>query len=201
MARRRLGAARQDSERLAASGPSGIVHELRVAVHQRCNACAVRDAEETSGTPRPPMTVVGAGHSFISYDRVGPRVLVLLSGRFGGDVELCEIGTTGLGLLDHLHAQRLLVVVDACIFGGPPGQVREVVPDLDAPPPPSTSVHQIGPIETLFVARHVSPELLPERTLLVLVETEGIDDATEARACAEVVAIIEREISAQQKVS
>ncbi|MBI4952405.1 MAG: hydrogenase maturation protease [Myxococcales bacterium] len=142
------------------------------------------------------VTVVGAGHSVLAHDRVGPQALGLLAGRFGPDVELCELGTSGLALLDHLHRQALLVVVDACLFGGAPGTVRELVPDIAVPPPPSTSVHQIGPLEALYVARHVCPELLPERTLLVLVETEGIDDATEARACAEVAAIVEREVRA-----
>jgi hydrogenase maturation protease len=109
-------------------------------------------------------------------------------------VELCEIGTTGLGLLDHLRGQRLLIVVDACRAGVQPGEVRELEPDLDAPPPPSSSVHQIGPLETLFIAKRLSPELLPSRILLVLVETEGLSEAEEVDACGRAVAAVEREI-------
>lgn len=136
-----------------------------------------------------PISIVGAGHWMLTHDRVGPRVLELLTERYDeAQVELCEAGTAGLGLLDFMRGQKLMIIVDACIMGKAPGTVDVGEPDFDAPLGRESSVHQLGPVETLQVARHLQPEILPEKTLLVLVETEGIDEETHERACQEVVA-------------
>lgn len=162
-------------------------------------ALSVEDGvpERAEGCPDAPrgrarITVVGSGHCLMPKDRVGPRVLELLVARLGDDVELRDVGTTGLGLLDHLDGQDLLIVVDACIAGLEPGQVLEVEPDLETVPARNTSVHQIGPVETLVVAKHLYPERMPRMIRLVLVETSGIDLKTEEIACLEAAARIER---------
>lgn len=151
---------------------------------------AVVDAAAPSEAP---VSIVGAGHFMISYDNIGPRVLELLEGRYDDKVvELICIGTAGLGLLDYMRGQSLLVVVDACVDDRQPGEVivREI--DFDVVPSRESSVHQIGPIETLQVAKHLYPETLPRRTLLVLVETRDTDEATQEHACRRVVELLDR---------
>lgn len=149
----------------------------------------------TRSIDRPGISVVGAGNWMISHDRVGPRVLQLLEGRYGPEVELCHAGTSGLDLLDHLHGQELFLVVDACTLGGPPGTVHVFDrPDLVGVPSSAASVHQIGPLEALAVARHLFPEQLPRRIQLVLVETGGIDDQTFEEVCRDAVAHVDRQI-------
>ena len=138
------------------------------------------------------VTVAGAGNWLLGHDRVGPRVLERARHRWGDEVELASLGTDPLALLDHLHRQRLLVVVDACVGLGEPGEIRVVEADLERPLGRETSVHQIGPIETLVVARHLWPELMPERTLLVMVETGDLDDHAEDELCERVVATLDR---------
>jgi len=142
----------------------------------------------------PPVAVVGAGNWLISSDNIGPRVLEMVRDRYGPEVELCDVGSGGLALLDHLHGQELMLVVDACVGYGEPGEVMLVEPDLDQPPARECSVHQIGPIEALVVARHLAPATLPRCTRLVLVETAGIDEQAEDSACERVVAVLDREI-------
>jgi hydrogenase maturation protease len=132
------------------------------------------------------ITIAGAGNWLLASDRVGPRVLELVADtarRYGAEVELADLGCAGLALLDHLHAQELLLVVDACVGAGAPGSLTVVEPDLEQPVGGVTSVHQVGPLEALAVARHLYPERLPRRTLLLLVQTEGIDDQGLERAC------------------
>jgi hydrogenase maturation protease len=142
----------------------------------------------------PPATVAGAGHWLLGHDRVGPEVLARLAGRVGADVELADLGCSGLALLDRLRGQELLVVVDACVGRGRPGEVMVVEPDLDRLGGTWASAHQVGPVETLAVGRALYPELEPERVVLVLVETADLEEPNEDRACAEAVAAVEREL-------
>ena len=142
------------------------------------------------------VSVVGAGHWMLTYDRVGPRVLELCQGRFDpAVVELCETGTAGLGLLDFMRGQQLMIIVDACLSGVPAGTVMLQEPDLSEPVGRESSVHQLGPIEALQVAKHLQPALLPERTLLALVETGGIDEETLEVACRQVVELLDEQLT------
>ena len=152
--------------------------------------------EETNA--RRQIAIVGAGNWLITHDRIGPRVLEMVQGRYGPEVELVDAGTSGLGLLDHLRGQELMFVVDACVFDGEPGEVRVLEPDLDAPLTRETSVHQIGPLEALRIGKHLYPERMPGRVLLILVETSEIDAATQETACVQAVSILDREIEARE---
>lgn len=126
-----------------------------------------------------PITVAAAGNWIISCDRVGPRVLREVERLAPPGVELSDVGMSGLALLDHLHAQELLVVVDACVGHGSPGEVLVEELDLLAPLGREPSVHQIGPRETLVVASHLYPGEMPKRVRLVLVETGGLEESGE----------------------
>nr|VFJ64844.1 MAG: hydrogenase maturation protease [Candidatus Kentron sp. FW] len=178
----------------------------------------VETGEHLSGEPsgRQPISIAGAGNRLIAHDRIGPRVLRLIKGRYGPEVELCDIGTSGLRLLDYLRGQTLLVVIDACLMNEAPGTIRVLEssaarggrahssfhsnrarddgPLFDIGQVRSTSVHQIGPLETLAVAERLYKEKLPRRVLSIMVETRDIDAATEKKACREVVGILDREV-------
>jgi hydrogenase maturation protease len=133
------------------------------------------------------VTVAGVGNWLVCQDRVGPRVLEMAAGRYGEDVELADIGSGGLALLDHLHGQNLLVVVDACFGRGQPGDV--VVIDVEQiAAATSPTVHQIGPAEALLIARHLQPETMPQRTVLLLAETGELDESQLDTACERVMA-------------
>jgi hydrogenase maturation protease len=141
-----------------------------------------------------PVAVVGAGNWLIATDRTGPRVLERIRGRYGPEVAIRNMGSAGLALLDQLHGQELMCLVDACLLGGPPGQVHVSELSFDGIPDPVGSVHQIGPLETLTIAARLYPENMPKRVLLIGVETDGIDEQAEETACQDVVAILDREI-------
>jgi hypothetical protein len=67
-------------------------------------------------------------------------------------------------------------------------------PDLDKPHISFGSVHQIGPIESLAIVKRLFAEQLPQRVLLITVETADIDDDILVSACERVVSILDREI-------
>ncbi len=145
-----------------------------------------------------PVAVVGAGNWLIASDRAGPKVLERIRGRYGPEVEVRDMGSAGLALLDHLHGQELMFLVDACLLGGPAGRVHVSEPRFDGKPAPVGSVHQIGPLETLTIAARLYPEQMPKRVVLIGIETEGMNDRTEETACQEAVAILDREIERWQ---
>ena len=141
------------------------------------------------------ISIVGAGNWLISYDRIGPKVLELIQGRYSSEVELCELGNTSLALLDYIHSQDLMIIVDAGLQGKAPGEISVMVPDLNNPTVAITSVHQIGPVETLAIAKRLFPEQMPKQVLLIMVETNGIDAKMEETACQQVVNILDNEIN------
>lgn len=151
------------------------------------------DGKDRAGSARS-ITVAGCGNWLIGADRVGPRIIGMIEGRWDERVTICDIGTGALALLDHLESQDLLVVVDACVGHGTAGEVLELEPELDLGLTRGTSAHQIGPAEALTVGRHLYPELMPRRVLFVLVETGGLTDELEDAACEQVVRILDREI-------
>lgn len=139
----------------------------------------------------PGVTVVGCGNWLVPSDRIGSQVLQQLAGRLERWIALESVGTSLLGLLDHLHGQELLILVDACIGRGAPGTVHVVEPDLDATPPARPSAHQIGPLETLIVGRELYPERFPLRVLWLLIETGGLEGEAERSACQRAVDKVE----------
>lgn len=142
---------------------------------------------------------MGAGNWLISYDRIGPKVLELIQGRYGAEVELCELGSTSLALLDHIHGQELMIIIDACLQGNLPGTITVMAPDLNNRVVEMTSVHQIGPLETLAVANRLFQEKMPQKILLVMIETNAINEKMEESICQQVVKILDQEISSWQR--
>jgi hydrogenase maturation protease len=140
---------------------------------------------------RPRILVAGAGNWLLGEDRIGPRMLEAVSLRYGGDVELVDIGTTALALLDRLDAQDLVIVVDACVGIGRPGSILVTEPDPLLTGGPSTSIHQIGPLEALAVARELDRGRMPERVVLILVETAGLDALRETEVVARVTEVLD----------
>jgi hydrogenase maturation protease len=141
-----------------------------------------------------PITIAGAGNPLLSFDRIGPCVLSCIENRYGDEVELCETGTNGLALLDIIHRQELLIVIDACIGARPPGSVSVIdVAEIETIGR-GASVHQLGPVEALIVGRYLYPERMPHRSLLLTVDTNGLDDRQESAACSRAIEALDREI-------
>ncbi len=204
------------------------------------------------------VTIAGSGNWLLGHDRIGPRVLNKIHGRYGLAVSAVDLGTSPLALLDHLYHQELLIVVDACVGHGKPGEVMLVELDLraraeitlhflraDMPQIWSkrlseiggvaratlrfsrlsagrrcgmdalrkyevisaraldedmrchTSVHQIGPVEALIVGQHLNPDQMPQRVLLIIVETDGMSEQQETKACRQVVEILDDLVESQ----
>ena len=141
-----------------------------------------------------PIAVVGAGNWMVAYDRIGPRVLELVQSRYDSKVRLYNTGSAGLALLDCIHGQDLMLIIDACAGMGPPGEIRTVHWQQCDSCSAGGNVHQIGPVETIKIAEQLFPERLPRKILLILVETQHLTDTAIETACRQVIGIIDQEI-------
>jgi hydrogenase maturation protease len=139
----------------------------------------------------PPVTIAGIGNWLVAADRIGPRVLETIGERYGAAVELADIGSGGLALLDVLRGQKLLIVVDACAGLARSGDVIVVEGQPAEAATRGVSAHQIGPAEALAIARHLDPPNLPQRTVMVLAETADLDDGELERVRARVVTTVD----------
>jgi len=154
--------------------------------------------EDESG---PTIAIVCSGNWWVASDQIGPMLLKRMEGRYDAAVEIHEIGTAAFALLDCLKSQDLMLIVDACVLGGAPGEIHVIHPDLDASSgfpsnPYQSNLHQIGPMETLMVAGHLYPQILPTSIRLILVETEGLEAAQMNAACERAVSIIDKAVEA-----
>jgi hydrogenase maturation protease len=141
-----------------------------------------------------PIAIVGAGNWMITYDRIGPKILEMITNRYGPEVALFNTGSSGLALLDCINGQELMLVIDACKCGGPAGRIRIVPADYNSDILQGPSIHQIGPLETLIIAKYLYPQQLPRKVLLILTDTDGMNQAQMEAACRRVIWVLDREI-------
>ncbi len=144
---------------------------------------------------QPSVAIVGSGNWWVFSDRVGPMVMQRLHGRYGPGVAIYDISTCAFALLECLHHQDLMVLVDACSKGGAPGEIFVTSPDLEAPLQDMPTLHQVGPVETLMVARHLYPQTLPKAISLVLIETEGLEEGALESVCQQAVSTVDQQIA------
>lgn len=149
-----------------------------------------------------PITIAGAGNWMVTTDRIGSLIVKQVQGRYAAEiVEVCSIGGAALALLDIIHSQELLLLIDACNGQDIAGKVRCYAPNLNSVTAITGTLHQIGPLETLLIAKHLYPETLPKRILFITIETENLDAELEIIACKKVIAILDREIENWLKLS
>lgn len=90
-----------------------------------------------------------------------------------GNVDLADGGTAGLDLLDVLANRRKVIVVDAVRVGSKPGTILSFsANDLTPQGPASVSLHQVGLLEALMMARHLG--CAPQQVVILGIEPKEI---------------------------
>ncbi|HEY3296704.1 MAG TPA: hydrogenase maturation protease [bacterium] len=143
--------------------------------------------------------IVCVGNSLAGDDRAGCAVHDMLSrANLPGSVTLLRLDLAGLGLLDHLKGQHLLLIVDAVQLGKPPGTVH--VLDWDEIPPSSgaVSIHGIGIREAMGIAGELFADQLPQCTRLIGIEGRSFSELG-AEMTAPVAAAIPRAVEEIEK--
>lgn len=146
------------------------------------------------------MKIMAVGNSFYGDDGIGAAVLerVRRDDLFPG-VELVDVHTDALALLDHLSKGELNVIVDAARMGLEPGAVRGFRPSEVRLKIKSDhlSMHGFGLAEAFDLAAQL--DRMPAQVLIVGVEPERVEinqglSAEVAEAVPRVISIIQAEV-------
>lgn len=145
------------------------------------------------------MKVIAVGNPFCGDDGVGAAVLAALGAAVPAGLELVDLGTDALALLEHLAPGTPCVVVDAASMGLAPGAVAAFRPEEarlrirgDG-----LSLHGLGLAEAFALAGQLGR--MPDDLLVVGVEPArvtpgtGLSDAV-AAAVPRVVGLIQAEV-------
>lgn len=121
--------------------------------------------------------IVCVGNSLVGDDAVGFAIFERLrDSRLPPGVRLHFLELGGIGLLDLVRGEPLLLIVDAVRFQRPPGTIHVVrVADLPAAGGPPVTSHDIGIREALDIGAILYPERMPAEILLVGIEGECFD--------------------------
>lgn len=121
--------------------------------------------------------IVCIGNELVADDGAGQAVYdYLMEDKLPPDVRISLLGLGGIDLIEELHGEELLVVVDAVQLQGTPGTVHTLEWDqLPAMGPRPVSGHGIGVREAVHVARKLYPERCPANVYLVGIEGRCFD--------------------------
>jgi len=101
--------------------------------------------------------IIGIGNLILRDEGLGVHVVRQLEDReLPPGVELIDGGTATMELLPVIHEAERIVVIDALRAGGEPGTIYRVSPeDLLCEPQSPLSLHQMGLLEVLGMARQL----------------------------------------------
>ena len=102
------------------------------------------------------VVVLGLGNLLRGDEGLGIRALERLQSRYDvpASVQLVDGGTLGLDLLCYLEDAERLLVLDAVLTDGPPGSLLRIADDeVPAFFGMRTSLHEVGLVDLLAVAR------------------------------------------------
>jgi hydrogenase maturation protease len=125
--------------------------------------------------------VVGIGSTILSDDGVGVRVVERLSERaLPAQVEVVQLGTAGLGLLDLVEDCQRLILVDAIVTGAVPGTLHELRGDDVARAAHLGPGHEADLPTTLAFGQRVLGRKLPHQVVVIAVEAEDLTTFSES---------------------
>lgn len=114
-----------------------------------------------------PILVLGLGNPLQGDDGVGCAVAEALAaaalGPLPDEVEVLELGTPGVGLINYLEGRERVVIVDAAEMRRPPADVVRFTPDEIrlGDPTRSFSLHAPGIVDSLLLAKALNMPLAP----------------------------------------
>lgn len=151
---------------------------------------------------RPRVVVVGIGNLLLKDEGIGVHVAQALERiSLSNDFEVIDGGTSP-DILPLLEGVDKLIIVDAAQGGGQPGDIyRFTIDRLSLEDSISTSVHQIGLMETLMMTMALG--IAPEETVIIGVEPKEIDWGLDLspeleNKIPEIIAMVHEELAANR---
>ena len=121
-----------------------------------------------------PLLVLGVGNILLRDEGIGVRVVEAMEQvELPPEVELFDGATAGLDLLDAIADRQKVIIIDAIDGNSGPGTViRLGLDDLAARMDPQVSLHEIGLLETLAVARQLG--IAPQEVVVIGVRPKDV---------------------------
>lgn len=134
-----------------------------------------------------PVLVLGVGNILLRDEGVGVRVVQQLErAAVPAGVEIRDGGTAGFDLIDLIAGRRKVIVIDALDAHGEPGTIVRLRPeDLVASSRPALSLHDLGLLEALAMARQLGEA--PHEVVIFGIQPQdlscGLELSPKIRAC------------------
>lgn len=144
--------------------------------------------------PAASITIAGVGNPHVVQDTIGERVLAKLRAEAHKGVDLVDLGSNSLALLDYMCRQALLIVVDSSASGICSNRVEVFRENFEGLARPFGGSHQVGLIETLSIAKRLFPEKYPDHTVLILADTDAIELNEYDDVCDQIVIMVKNEL-------
>jgi hydrogenase maturation protease len=124
--------------------------------------------------PMDKILIVGIGNLLCRDEGIGVHVIQEMKNmKLPEHIELLDIGTSTMDLISYLEGVKKLIVIDALKAGGSPGAIYRCRPeDLLANEEGPISLHEIGVLETLSMAKRMGMEI---NTVIIGVEPKVLD--------------------------
>lgn len=121
--------------------------------------------------------VIGCGNLLAGDDGIGIHVInELRKTALPSNVQLFEGGTDPLRLLDLLRNTTKVILIDAIIGAGNPGEIFILSPEqIDSQDIGPLSLHEFGLPQIFQLGYELFPQEMPQETLVVGIEAKNID--------------------------
>ena len=118
--------------------------------------------------------IVGMGNLIYKDEGIGVHIIQEMKKmNLPSHIELLDIGTSTMDLISHLEGVEKLIIIDAMKAEGKPGTIYRCKPeDLIPKGEQSISLHDVGVIETLAMAKKMGMEF---ETIIIGVEPQIMD--------------------------
>jgi hydrogenase maturation protease len=135
--------------------------------------------------------VVGIGNILLRDEGVGVRVIeAMRNRRLPEGLELLDGGTRGVDLIDHFCDRGKVIVVDALDADLSAGSVMRLMPEDLASKEQAISLHELGLLETLAIARQLG--CAPGEVVIFGIQTAAVEPGLELSPA--VAAVVDRVI-------
>ncbi|MDR3089869.1 MAG: hydrogenase maturation protease [Desulfobulbaceae bacterium] len=132
--------------------------------------------------------VLGIGNPFLQDDRAGLAVIEALE-----TDPLCRLEalhTVGFELMDKVRGCAQAIVVDACMLGGAPGEIRELRLDDIFQSHQLSGSHAITIASTLKTGYICFPDEMPADLRIILIEVKNVKEFTTEMSPEVVAAVV-----------
>lgn len=120
-----------------------------------------------------PVLVIGIGNLIQKDDGIGVHVIEEMKKmKFSDEVELFDGGTAGFDLTGIFNGRKKAIIIDTVKGNNPPGSIYRFKPEDISTQYEYDSLHQLGIIDTLEIAKLLGKS--PDETIIIGVEPENI---------------------------